>query len=50
MDEVLGILRDSWLGVHRRKVPIQATLQLVSPGHELQGDRFLCRRYRTLGF
>jgi hypothetical protein len=50
MDEVLGILRDSWLGTHRRKFPNQATLQLVSPGHELREDRFLYRRYRTLGF
>jgi hypothetical protein len=50
MDEVLGILRDSWLGAHRRMLPNQATLQLISPGHELQGDRFLYRRYRTLGF
>jgi hypothetical protein len=50
MDEVLGILRDSWLGAHRRKFPNQATLQLISPGHELRGDRFLYRRYRTLGF
>ncbi len=37
MDEVLEILRDSWLGAHRRKFPNQATLQLVSPGHELRG-------------
>jgi hypothetical protein len=50
MDEVLGILRDSWLGAHRRKFPNQATLQLVSPGHELRGDRFVYRSYRTLGF
>lgn len=50
MDEVLGILRESWLGTHRRKLPNQATLQLVCPGHELRGDRFLYRSYRTLGF
>lgn len=49
MDEVLGILRDSWLGAHRRKLPNQATLQLVSTEHELRGDRFVYRRYRTLG-
>jgi hypothetical protein len=50
MDEVLGILRDSWLGAHRRKFPNQATLQLVSPGRELRGDRFVYSSYRTLGF
>jgi hypothetical protein len=50
MDEVLRILQDSWLGAHRRKFPNQATLQLASPGHELRGDRFVYRSYRTLGF
>ncbi len=50
LDEVLGILHNGGLDAHRHKFPHQATLQFVSLGHELRGDRFLYRRYRTLGF
>ena len=49
MDEVLGTLREDGIETHRGKLPQQVTLQLISADHELRGDRFLYRRYRTLG-
>ena len=50
MDDVLAILGDGRLSPHRRKLPNQVTLQLVSTGHELRDGRFLYRRFKTLGF
>jgi hypothetical protein len=48
MDEVLSTLRKNGLEAHRGKLPQQVTLQLISADHELRGDRFVYRRYRTL--
>lgn len=50
MDDVLRELRERGLDSNMGKLPQQATLQLVSGRHELRGDRFVYRRYRTLGF
>ena len=50
MDEVLSILQENELAAHQHKSPKQATLQLISPNHELKGDRFVYRRYGTLAF
>jgi hypothetical protein len=49
MDDVLKLLRESGLDSYRRKFPQQVTLQLISRDHELRGDRFVYRGYRTLG-
>jgi len=48
LDEVLALLHAEGLDSHTRKYPVQATLQLVSPNHELRGDEFVYRRYRVL--
>ena len=50
MDDVLRLLRASELEEYRHKFPHHATLQLVSPGHELRDKRFVYRRFRTLNF
>ena len=50
MDDVLNLLREGGLDSYNGKLPQQATLQLVSAGHELRGDRFVYRRFKTLGF
>jgi hypothetical protein len=50
MDDVLTLLRESGLDLHRHKFPQQRTLQLISIDHELRGDRFVYRRYGTLLF
>jgi len=50
MDDVLQLLHQYGLASRKGKLPSQATLQLISPGHELRGGRFLYRRYRTLAF
>jgi hypothetical protein len=48
MDDVLGLLRSSWLDSHRRRLPQQVTLQLIATGHEVRDGRFVYRRYRSL--
>jgi hypothetical protein len=48
VDEVLSLLRERGLDGNMRKFPQQATLQLISNEHELRGDEFVHRRYRTL--
>jgi len=50
LDEVLQLLRDRDLEKHIRMSPKQRTLQLVCINHELRGDEFLYRRFRTLNF
>lgn len=50
IDEVLMLLRERDLEKHIAATPIQVTLQLTSKGHELRGNDFLFRTYRTLGF
>ena len=50
MDEVLRLLRENSLDSYKHKFPQQTSLQLTSVNHELLGDRFLYKRYRTLAF
>jgi len=50
LDEVLGLLQENGLDSHMSKYPTQVTLQLVSINHELRGDEFVHRRYRTLKY
>ena len=48
IDDVLELLRSSWLDSHRRRLPQQVTLQLIATGHEVRDGRFVYRRYRSL--
>ena len=50
MDDVLHLLRERGLDSKSGECPQQATLQLICEGHELRGDRFVYRQYRTLNF
>jgi hypothetical protein len=50
IDDVLRMLRERGLDSRQGEMPQQATLQLTCVDHELRGDRFLYRRFRTLGF
>jgi hypothetical protein len=47
MDEILNVLRDRRLDSKTGELPQQATLQLTSQGHEMRGDRFVYRQFRT---
>jgi hypothetical protein len=48
MDDVLILLRSSWLDSHRHRLPQQVTLQLIATGHEVRDGRFVYRQYRSL--
>jgi len=48
MDDVLTLLRSSWLDAHRHRLPQQVTLQLIARGYEVRDGRFVYRRYRSL--
>jgi hypothetical protein len=50
MDEVLRLVQQHGLDSKMNASLQQATLQLTCEGHELRGDRFTFRRFRTLGF
>jgi len=48
IDEVLQLLRDRDLDKHIKMIPKERTLQLVCLNHELRGNEFVYRRFRTL--
>jgi len=50
MDDVLSLLRKHGLDSKMHELLQQTTLQLISKGHEIRGDRFIYRQYRTLNF
>lgn len=50
LPEVKLLLQESGLDRHMQELPQQVTLQLSCVNHELQGDQFLYREYRTLNF
>jgi hypothetical protein len=50
IDDVLRLLQERRLDSKMGELSQQATLQLTCEGHELHGDRFIFRRFRTLGF
>jgi hypothetical protein len=50
LDDVLELVRSAGYQGSMGKTPQLATLQLVSPNHELRGAEFVLRRYRLLDF
>jgi hypothetical protein len=48
--EIMEFLKVSSLDQHRHELPQQVTLQLTCVNHELRGEEFLFREYRTLNF
>lgn len=50
MDEVLAALRNAGYYEHSGKLPINATIQLLSVDHEVRNHEFLLRYQRVLDF
>ena len=50
LDRVLALLTDAGLAQHLGQTPINATLQLVCPDHEVRDHEFVLRDWRVLPF
>jgi hypothetical protein len=50
LPDMVALLKENSLDQNRHELPRQVTLQLTCINHELQGEEFLFREYRTLNF